>query len=290
MNIGIVGIGIMGNIIGRALIKQGHQLVVHDVRKEAATAMVDIGAIWASSPAETAAGSEIVITSLPTPEAVRTVIMAPIEGVLATLPVNGVVIDMSTSPPSLARELYKECLEVGIHSLDAPLSNRGAYITVGGDQLVFERCLAVFKALADDIFYMGEPGMGHVAKLIRQYVSFGTFVLEAEAMLMATKAGANLETTVEFLRMSIEGPSHLARVWLPILGRDFLSVGAGSLNIIEKDLRLAVGLADELQTPADVGRAASAVFKSGQQKGLGDEQWYKVITVLEDSAGATVQR
>ena len=290
MRIGLIGIGIMGNIIGDALIKKGHHLSVHDVVQGSTSAIVDKGATWASNPAEAASDAEIVITSLPTPEAVRTVVTAPSDGVLAMLPANGVIIDMSTSPPSLARELYKECHAAGVHSLDAPLSNRGAYITVGGDQQIFQRCLPIFQALTDHVFYMGEPGLGHVAKLIRQYVSFGTFVAEAEALLMASKTGADLETTVEFLRMSLEGPSHLARVWPAILGGDFLSVGAGSLNIVAKDIHFGVELADELHTPAEIGRAASAVFEAGRTRGWGADQWYKIVTILEESAGTAVRR
>lgn len=289
MRVGIIGIGIMGNIIGKSFLSAGHEVVAYDLKPESAAALLQSGAVWAGGPKEIALSSEIIVTSLPSQAAIEKVVLSDGEGIVNHMAKGSVLIDMSTSSPALARKLFDALSDKGLHALDAPLSNRGTYITVGGERDIFDFSMPVLSALSDYVFFMGGAGMGQVAKLVRQYVGFVTFAAEAEALLIAKKYDLDLSTMVKFLEMSVEGPSHLGRVWPAILKNDFESVGAGSVNIVGKDIHLGVELGELGSTPVVLGRELAEAFEAAQENGWGEEQWYRVVEIFEKKAGIKIR-
>lgn len=291
MRVGLIGTGNMGNRFGPKLIRAGHDLTVYDLRRESATALCEMGAHWAGSPAAVAEAAEVVITSLPSPAAVESVALDPQEGVVSALGAHGVYIDMSTSTPTLANRIAEACRARGVDSLDAPLSSGGVYTTVGGDAAVFERCRPVLGAVSDHVIHVGGTGMGQVAKLVRQYVSFSTFVAELEALLIAAKAGANLQAVTQFLRASMGRSGFSERSIDSIFRRDFGTpeTATATLDIVAKDLSLAVDLARQVQAPAQVGLAASDVLQRGLALGWGRYNFWAAVHSLEEVAGMKLE-
>lgn len=287
MRVGLIGTGTMGNRMGPKILAAGHALIVHDIREQSTAALREAGAEWADGPAAVAETSEVVLTSLPTPAAVEIVALGADGGLLDSIAPGNVFVDLSTSPPTLAREMAAAFEERGIEALDAPLSSGGIFMTVGGDRQVFERCRPLFEAMSDHVSYMGLAGMGQVAKLVRQYVSFSGFFLEAEALLICAKAGGDVRAVAEFLGASVGRSSLHERALNATFQRDFGTTETSSarLDIVAKDLKLAVELAREVGAPAHVGLLTSDILERGQASGWGRHEFWSAVQVLEQMAG-----
>ncbi len=286
MQLGLIGTGTMGNRFGPKLLSAGHSLTVHDLRREAATALCEAGAQWADSPDAVARASEVVITSLPGPTAVEKVMFGQAHGLLDAMRPGTTYVDMSTSTPWLAREIAEACQAKGISALDAPLSSGGVFITVGGDPAVFERCRPVLDAVGEQVSFVGGPGMGQVFKLVRQHVSFSTFLVEAEALLIGAKAGADLQAMSQFIGGSVGHSDFQARTLASLFERDFGAPGTATatLDIVSKDISLAVELARQVQAPASIGLAVADVLQRGQAEGWGSYNFWAAVQVLEQMA------
>ena len=181
----------IGNRYALKLIDAGHDLHVYDIREEATANLREKGAKWAKGPAAVAKASEVIFSSLPSPAAVEHVVFDEKDGLLREMKQGKVYVDMSTSARGLARRIAEACEATGSHALDSPVTQGGVYATVGGDKEAFERCRPLFETISDHVYYVGEAGQGQVAKLVRQYVGFTSFITMAEAMTIAANAGAD---------------------------------------------------------------------------------------------------
>ena len=284
MNIGFVGTGKMGGQFARRLLEAGHDLSVYDLRREATTSLCEMGAHWVEGPKAAAQEAEIVLTSLPNPGAVEAVALDPDNGIIAGMRSGGTYADLSTSPPWLSVKVAAAFRAAGKRALDTPVSNGGVFMTIGGDPDAFTEYRPVFETISQNVYYMGGPGMGQVAKLVRQYVAFAAFTAESEAMLIAAKAGAPMETMADFMTKSVGRASHLERVWPSILKGDFETPLTGTLDIVAKDVSLAVELARQVKAPADVGLVVNDMLARGQAQGWGQRNWWAAVEVLEESA------
>ena len=286
MDVGLIGTGNMGGRFGPKILAAGHQLTVHDLRREATTALCEAGATWADSPAAVAQASSVVLTSLPSPAVVEAVVLDPSTGVLAGLAPGGTYIDHSTSTPWLARRIAEACKAQGLSALDAPLSSGGRFIGVGGDRDAYESCLPVLEAVGGEVFYVGDAGMGQVTKLVRQYVGFSTFAVLMEALMIYEKAGGDVAMVADFIRKSTSGghEGYTNR----LLARDFGEPGSSSatLDIVSKDIELSVELARSVQSPAAIGVVVSDLLKRGQAMGWGKNEHWSAMHVIEKEAGA----
>ena len=145
MNVGFIGCVNMGNPMASNLINAGHQLTVHDLRREAATNLLERGAGWADNPKDVVLGNEVVFTSLPVPRDVEAVVMGEI-GILEGSGPNTIYMDLSTSSPTTIRRIHDLCAEKGEAVLGAPVSG-GVYGAaagtladmVGGDKAIYDR-------------------------------------------------------------------------------------------------------------------------------------------------------
>ena len=153
MDIGFIGVGNMGFGMANNIIKGGHALIVHDVRRDAASPLLEQGATWAETPQQVAAQSEITFTSLPGPPEVEAVALGD-TGILAGCRPGSVYIDLSTNAPSLVRRLHAILQEQGVHMLDAPVSGGvvGARtgllaVMVGGDEAIYNRMKPTLDAI-----------------------------------------------------------------------------------------------------------------------------------------------
>ena len=195
MKAGFIGLGHMGGPMSRNVLAAGYDLVVHDIRREAAAGLEAAGARWAASPRETGTGRDVVITMLPRPEHVEQVLLGP-DGLLSGMAPGSVWIDMSTSIPAVAGRVRAVAGEVAV--LDAPVSGMAAgakagtlQIFVGGDEDVYQRVRPVLEAMGDPdrILYTGRHGAGYTVKLMINLLWFAHLVATAEVLSIGTQAG-----------------------------------------------------------------------------------------------------
>ena len=195
MNIGFIGLGTMGGSMALNAIRGGHNLVVHDIRRESATPHLEMGAEWADTPREVAERSDVVLTSLPGPVEVEAVALGD-DGLGEGLSEGKVYLDLSTSSPDLIRGIHAQLAPRGIHVLDAPVSGgpEGARtgrlaIWVGGDRDVYERVKPALDSIGDQPYYVGPVGAGSVAKLVHNCAGYIIQAGLAEVFTMGVKAG-----------------------------------------------------------------------------------------------------
>ena len=222
MNIGFIGTGNMGNPMAANLIKAGHQLTVHDLRREAATNLLEMGANWADSPKEAVPGNEAVFTSLPVPRDVEAVVLGE-NGILEAADSNSVFFDLSTNSPTVVRRLHETCAAKGVTLLDSPVSG-GTYgaaagtlaVMVGGDKDTFDRFKPTLDAIGTHVVYCGPIGNGSVCKICNNLLSMGTGALLAEALTLGVKAGVELGLLADVINNSSGGCKRLAEKFPPV--------------------------------------------------------------------------
>jgi 3-hydroxyisobutyrate dehydrogenase len=289
MRLGFVGTGTMGAPMAGCLIDAGHQLTVYDVRSEATAALCARGAHSEESPCAVARQSEVVFTSLPGPHEVEAAVLDPGRGLLAGLEAGGGYIDMTTNAPPLARRVSEACRARGVEMLDAPVSGRPPTMTVmvGGDAAMFARCRPLLEAMAGNIFYVGGPGAGCVAKLVTQYLGYTNFIAALEGMLIGAKAGIDPATLARIVPVSAGASRTFDNIPRSVLSGSF--VAGGTLDIVAKDLSLACELAREVEAPAHLGLLAHDVLSRGQARGWGQLGFPVAARILEAAAGVELR-
>jgi 3-hydroxyisobutyrate dehydrogenase len=273
--VAVIGLGTMGLPMARQLVAAGHGVVGCDVDPDRVALL---GASNAETPGDAAAKADVVILSLPTPAAVEEVVLGP-RGVRSAAPPGTLLIDMSTSAPALARRLASECDALDV--LDAPVSGgpRGAEdatltIMVGGAEPAFRRALPLLETLGRLVVLVGGHGTGQAAKLCNNLVAGSTMAAVAEACAIARREGIGPGVLYELLTAST-GDSRVLRTRFPLGGVDdghpasngFAALFA--LDLIAKDLELALELADEHGIDPEVARTALAAYRAAQRDGRG---------------------
>jgi 3-hydroxyisobutyrate dehydrogenase len=289
MRIGFVGTGTMGVPIAACLIAAGHRVTVHDARPEAMGALIGEGAAVADNPAEAAYAAEVVFTSLPGPREVEAVALDPTQGVFAGLRRGGTYIDLTTNSPATVRLVAEAARKRDVAFLDAPVSGRPPSMTVmvGGREADFGHCKPLFEAIAANVFYVGPSGAGATAKLVTQYLGYTNFIAAIEGMLIAAKAGIDLDTLARIVPVSA-GQSHtFDNAAHNILNGTYAA--GGTLDIVAKDVALACQLARDVGSPAALGALASDFYARAQAQGGGQEGFPVVARVLEAMAGVELR-
>jgi 3-hydroxyisobutyrate dehydrogenase len=289
MRIGFVGTGTMGTPIAGCLIAAGHQLTVYDIRREATGALAAQSAALAETPRGAAESVDAVFTSLPGPGEVETAVLDPEAGILRGMPSGAAYIDLTTNAPSPIRFLAQRCRERGVSFLDAPVSGRPPNMTVmvGGDEADFARVRPLFEAIARNVFHVGPSGAGCVAKLVTQYLGYTNFIAALEGMLIAAKAGIDLGVLARIVPVSAGASRTFDNIPRSVLTGVFTS--GGTLDIVAKDMDLAVSLAREVGAPGALGALASDIYKRAQAQGWGGEGFPVVARILEAMAGVELR-
>ena len=206
LRLGYIGLGLMGKPMAQNLLKAGFPLVVHNRSRQKVEELVRQGACAAESPREVAERSDVVFTNLPdTPDVLKVVLGE--NGVLSGAHPGMIFVDNSTIKPAASREIYARLADVGVQSLDAPVSGGdvGAQqgtlsIMVGGDADALEKVAPAFLAIGKTITYIGGPGAGQVAKACNQIMVAAQMLAMGELMIFAQKAGADPEKVVDAVR------------------------------------------------------------------------------------------
>ncbi|MBN2844640.1 MAG: NAD(P)-dependent oxidoreductase [Deltaproteobacteria bacterium] len=205
MKIGWIGTGVMGASMASHVQDAGHELFIFNRTKKKAQALLEKGGTWCTTPGEVAKMSEVIFTIVGTPADVEEVYLGK-EGVLSTEGPCRIIVDMTTSSPSLAQKLYKEASKKGISSLDAPVSGGdiGAQqgtlaIMVGGDKNVLDEIQPLLQTMGQNIAYMGGPGMGQHTKMCNQILVAGTMIGVSESLLYAAKQGMDEARVIDII-------------------------------------------------------------------------------------------
>jgi 3-hydroxyisobutyrate dehydrogenase-like beta-hydroxyacid dehydrogenase len=289
MRIGFVGTGTMGTPIAVCLIRAGHSLSVYDRRPEATATLCAQGAVRTDSAFAAARDSEVVFTSLPGPAEFEAAMLEPQTGVLAGLRPGTVHIDLTTNAPRTIARVGEVCRSLGAELIDAPVSGRPPTMTVmvGGSDAAFGKHRPLFEAIAANVFHAGPSGAGATAKLVTQYLGYTNFIASIEGMLVAAKAGIDLDTMARIVPVS----AGQSRTFENIARGVFSATVAagGTLDIVAKDIELACQLARDVSAPATLGALASDFYKRAQALGWGQEGFPVVARVLEAMAGTELR-
>jgi 3-hydroxyisobutyrate dehydrogenase len=205
MKIGWIGTGVMGSSMAGHLQQAGHELYVFNRTKGKAQGLLDRGASWCDTPAKVASNSEIVFTIVGLPSDVEEVYLGEV-GIFAGEGPCKIVVDMTTSRPSLAQEIAAKAGEKGIESLDAPVSGGdiGARegtlaIMVGGQKETFEKVLPLFQLMGKTIGHMGDAGAGQHTKMCNQILVAGNMIGACESLLYAAKLGLDQTAVIDII-------------------------------------------------------------------------------------------
>jgi 3-hydroxyisobutyrate dehydrogenase len=201
--IGWIGVGVMGASMCGHLLAGGYPLTVHSRSRGRAEPLLERGARWADSPAAVMASSDVVFTMVGYPSDVREVTLGA-DGTLSTARTGCVLVDMTTSEPSLAREIYGHAKERGVHSVDAPVSggdvgarNAALSIMVGGDAEIVETLRPILGLMGTTIVHQGGAGSGQHTKMVNQTLIATGLIGVCEALLYAHKAGLDPQRVLE---------------------------------------------------------------------------------------------
>jgi 3-hydroxyisobutyrate dehydrogenase len=266
VKVGFVGLGHMGGPMSANVLAAGHDLVVHDVRREAAAELEAAGATWAGSPRQTGKDRDVVITMLPRPEHVEQVLLGP-DGLLSGMAPGSVWIDMSTSVPVVADRVRAVAGPVAV--LDAPVSGMAAgakagtlQIFVGGDESTVNRVRPLLEAMGnpEKILYVGGHGAGYTVKLMINLLWFAHLVATAEVLSIGTQAGVDLATLRRCLLASPAASNFLENDVLSVLN-DGDYDESFALALACKDLGLAVDLAGQVGVPVEVSAVVEQIYR-----------------------------
>jgi 3-hydroxyisobutyrate dehydrogenase len=289
MRIGFVGTGTMGAPIAGCLIRAGHSLSVYDRRLEATDSLCSQGATCADTAFAAARDAEVVFTSLPGPSEFESAMLEPQTGILAGLQQGAVHIDLTTNAPKTIARVGEACRSQGAELVDAPVSGRPPAMTimVGASDAAFARYRPLFDAIAANVFHVGASGAGATAKLVTQYLGYTNFIASIEGMLIAAKAGINLETLARIVPVSAGQSRTFDNIARGVFSGIFTA--GGTLDIVAKDIELACQLARDVAAPAVLGTLASDFYKRAQVLGWGQEGFPIVARVLEAMAGVELR-
>jgi 3-hydroxyisobutyrate dehydrogenase len=284
--VGWIGTGVMGGSMCSHLLHKGYPVVVNTRSKAKADGLVEHGATWVDTPKAVGEQSDIVFTIVGFPADVREVYFGA-NGVLSAVRAGQVLVDMTTTEPRLAKEIYDAARAKGADSVDAPVSggdvgarNATLSIMIGGDQATVERLMPLFETMGKRILYQGGPGAGQHTKMCNQIVIAGTMVAMCEALLYGHKAGLTLETTVETIRGGAAGCWGLDNLAPRILKRDF-APGFVVEHFI-KDMAIALAEADRMNIALPGLALAHQLYAMVRAQGHGRRGTQALMLALEE--------
>jgi len=209
--VGWIGTGVMGKSMCAHILKAGYKVSVYNRTKEKAKELIDMGAVWCSNPKEVAEKSDKVFTIVGFPHDVEDVYLGE-NGVLKAIKKGAIIVDMTTSEPSLAQRVYEEAKKLGVSSIDAPVSggdvgakNGTLAIMAGGDKETYEKVFPFFELMGENIAYMGKAGAGQHTKMSNQILIAGTMIGVVESLLYAYKAGNDLNEVINVIGKGAAG-------------------------------------------------------------------------------------
>lgn len=248
--LGFIGTGVMGKSMAGHLINAGYTVHIHNRTKAKAESLIQSGAIWQASPAALAPHCDIIFTIVGFPQDVEATYLGE-NGLLARSKKGTVLVDMTTSSPSLATRMAQEGEKIGIDVLDAPVSGGdiGARearlsIMVGGGEEAFQKVMPCFEVMGKQITHMGKAGAGQYTKMCNQIAIASNMMGVCEALIYGEKSGLNPQLLLQAIGAGAAGSSSLANLAPRILKEDY-APGFYIKHFI-KDMKIAIDSAKEM--------------------------------------------
>lgn len=288
--VGFIGLGNMGSGMSQNIQKAGYPMVVYDVREEMTKPLLENGAALGSSPADVASRCNVVFTSLPGPKEVEMVSKNQ-EGILEGIQAGTIYIDLSTSRPTLIRELEPIYRAKGAYVLDAPVSGgkTGAAsgnlaVMVGGDKEIFEKVKPLLDSFGDKVAYCGEIGAGTIAKLVHNMIGHGVRQAIVEGLTLGVKAGVETEALWEAIRRGSLGRMRVLHEGLPRMAfTGNYEPASFALQLAHKDIALATELGREYNVPMPIANLAEQISVQCLNRGWATLD-SSITTVLQEEA------
>lgn len=287
MRVGIIGLGNMGGRIAKRLLTQGVEVGVFDVNRAFTQALVDLGAVETESPADLASNFPYVITVLPNVFIVKEILTGQ-QGLMKGLRPNSLLIDMTTSIPSVTKELSEMLQEKGLRMIDAPVSggvkkaeDGTLSIMVGGEVADFEEVKPLLAFIGQNIIHVGEIGAGHTIKALNNMISATTLAATGEAIALGVKLGLDPSKMLDVINSST-GKSFSSDFKFPnqVLTRNF-EVGF-TLDLMVKDLKIAMNMAEEEKVPMFISSASFQLWKQAWSDGKGSQDHTAIVKHIEE--------
>ncbi|MBC7837250.1 MAG: NAD(P)-dependent oxidoreductase [Nitrospiraceae bacterium] len=284
--IGWIGTGVMGSSMCGHLLTAGYRVTVHSRTRSKAQSLLDRGAQWAENPRAVATQSDVLFTMVGFPQDVRTVYFDE-TGVLAGARAGMVLIDMTTTQPSLSRDIAAAASANNLSAIDAPVSggdvgakNASLSIMIGGDTTSVQAVIPLFELLGKKIVLQGGPGAGQQAKLCNQIVIAGTMVGVCESLLYGYKAGLDLNRMLESIRGGAAACWTLDNLAPKILQRNF-EPGFFVEHFI-KDMGMALEEAKRMGLVLPGLTLVHQLYQTVQTLGHGRSGTHALMLALED--------
>ncbi|WP_028778521.1 NAD(P)-dependent oxidoreductase [Shimazuella kribbensis] len=283
--IGFIGTGVMGKSMATHLIHAGYTLLVYNRTKSKTDELVELGATWKETVAEIAQEADVIITMIGYPKDVEETYFG-VNGILTNARAGSYVIDMTTSTPTLAKQIYQAAKETGIFALDAPVSggdigakNAKLTIMVGGDQEAFEAVSPILHTMGTNVLLQGEAGAGHHTKMSNQIAIASGMMAVCEAILYAESAGLNPSTVLKSIAAGSAGSWSLSNLGPRIIVEDY-SPGFFVKHFI-KDMTIALHSAKEMgiRTPGlELTKSLYEELAAKGEENSGTQALYKLLS------------
>ena len=294
MKVGFIGVGFMGQHMAKHILDEGHDLTIYDISETAAKNLVKAGAKSVSSPSEVAAISEVIFTSLPTPQDVEQVVLGE-GGILAGALEGTTLFDLSTTDPETITRISNSAAQRGISVLDAPVSGgtigaeQGTLcVMVGGDKNNYDRYKSVLDLIGNQVVYCGNLGAGAVCKIVNNLIGMTLGVVLSEAFSLGVKAGVDPMTLYNAVSMSSGETRQMHTFPTGLFEGDF-SPGF-KLDLGSKDVGLATNLGRSLRVPMDVSNLIHQKYVEAQNRGWGEQSTTAIAKLQEERAGVEIRK
>lgn len=287
--IGWIGTGVMGSSMCGHLMNAGFAATVYSRTKQKADALISRGASWASTPKELAANSDVIFSIVGFPSDVREVMLGE-NGALAGSQPGTILVDMTTSQPALAVEIYEAAKARGVHSVDAPVSggdigarNAALSIMIGGDSDVVSVLQPLFEAMGKTIVHQGAAGSGQHTKMVNQILIAGGMIGVCEALMYGYKSGLDLQTVMKSVASGAAGSWSLSNLGPRMIDNNF-DPGFFVEHFI-KDMGIALEESRRMGLCMPGLALASQLYTAVQAQGFGRNGTHALMLALSSLSG-----
>ena len=288
IRVGLIGVGTMGKGLARNIGIKGFDLTVYDRSPDACAVAISHGARVAKSPAELAKNCDVILTCLPSVEAIRAVYFGE-DGVIQCAPQGATLVDLSTGDPVIARDCAAKATARGLSFLDAPMLrnpeaawNGTLHLIVGGEAEVLDRVRPVLAAVSERILHVGPTGAGQTLKLINNAVTISNTAILCEVYEVAKANAVNLELLTDALSSSMAASKVLPAVSKRLIDDDHQPLFA--TDVVKKDISLYTVLAEHSGRVSPIGDAVRDLVVMASALGFGADHYTRIATVLEQAS------
>ena len=289
MTVGLIGLGNMGTAVAERLVDAGHRLVVHNRTPEKAAGLVERGATVAASPADLAAGADVVLTSLSDDDALEQVAGE----VIAAARPGTTLVDLSTVSPEASGRIAAEAERAGVAYVRAPVSGNPSVVRAGnltfivsGPDDAIDRVLPVLLAIGPTVHRVGDAEQARVVKLAINLVIGGLAELMSEALVLGEGSGVSRRALLEVMGSSAAGAPFVKYKTEPLLRDDYSATFTTAL--MEKDVDLILEAAAEAGVELPVAKELKSLLRSAVDAGYGDHDFMALFLHLRSASNQEV--